>query len=89
MNGSSTSDSAPSEARNRGSGGGSPRKYRDLLTGPSDLDVRALSLVKHPSLPCKSHQLDALRLLEDRRGKDDSQTYVIQLVELHEWELHP
>jgi hypothetical protein len=24
---------------------------------------------KAPSLPCKSHQLDALRSLEDRRGK--------------------
>jgi hypothetical protein len=30
-------NSAPSEARKRGSGGGSPRKYDDLLTGPSDL----------------------------------------------------
>jgi hypothetical protein len=30
-----SSDSAPSEARKRGSGGGSPRKYDDLLTGPS------------------------------------------------------
>jgi hypothetical protein len=29
----------PSEARKRGSGGGFPRKYDDLLTGPSDLDV--------------------------------------------------
>jgi hypothetical protein len=37
MNGSSTRDSAPSEARKRGSGGGSPRKHDDLLTGPSDL----------------------------------------------------
>jgi hypothetical protein len=35
-----TSDSAPSEARERGSGGGSPRKNDDLLTGPSDLDVQ-------------------------------------------------
>jgi hypothetical protein len=36
----STSDSEPSQARKRGSGGGSPRKYDDLLaTGPSDLDV--------------------------------------------------
>jgi hypothetical protein len=26
----------PSEARKRGSGAGSPRKYDDLLTGPSD-----------------------------------------------------
>jgi hypothetical protein len=34
---SGTSDSAPSEARNRGSGGGSPRKHDDLLTGGSDL----------------------------------------------------
>jgi hypothetical protein len=32
-----TDDSVPSEARKRGSGGGSPRKYDDLLT--SDLDV--------------------------------------------------
>jgi hypothetical protein len=31
------SDSAPSEARKRGSGGGSPRKHDDVLTGPSDL----------------------------------------------------
>jgi hypothetical protein len=30
----STRDSAPSEARKRGSGGGSPRKHDDLLTGP-------------------------------------------------------
>jgi hypothetical protein len=29
--------SAPSEARKRGSGGGSPRKHDDLLTCPSDL----------------------------------------------------
>jgi hypothetical protein len=29
---SCTSDSAPSEARKRGSGGGSPRKYDGLLT---------------------------------------------------------
>jgi hypothetical protein len=28
--------SAPSEARKRGSGGGSPRKYDDLLTGSSE-----------------------------------------------------
>jgi hypothetical protein len=28
-------DSAPSEARKRGSEGGSPRKYDDLLTGPT------------------------------------------------------
>ena len=34
---SCTSESASSEARKRGSGGGSPRKYDDLLTGPSDL----------------------------------------------------
>jgi hypothetical protein len=39
MNGSSTGDNVPSEARKRESGGGSPRKYDDLLTGPSDLDV--------------------------------------------------
>jgi hypothetical protein len=32
----------PSEARKRGSGGGSPRKYDDLLTGPSDLDVQSM-----------------------------------------------
>jgi hypothetical protein len=32
-------DSEPSEARKRGSGGGSPRKYNDLITGRSDLDV--------------------------------------------------
>jgi hypothetical protein len=31
-------DSGPSEARKRGSGGGSPRKYDNLPTGPSDLD---------------------------------------------------
>ena len=29
-----TDGSSPSEARKRGSGGGSPRKYDDLLTGP-------------------------------------------------------
>jgi hypothetical protein len=28
-------DSAPSEARKQGSGGGSPRKYDDLLKGPT------------------------------------------------------
>jgi hypothetical protein len=36
-----TDGSAPSEARKRGSGGGSPRKYDDVLTGPSDLDVQS------------------------------------------------
>jgi hypothetical protein len=41
LNRSSTSGNAPSEARKRGSGGESPRKYDDLLTGPSDLDVQA------------------------------------------------
>jgi hypothetical protein len=30
----------PSEARNRGSGGGSPRKHDDSLKGPSALGVR-------------------------------------------------
>jgi hypothetical protein len=35
-----SSDSAPSEARKWGSGGGSPRKYDDLLTGASDMDVQ-------------------------------------------------
>jgi hypothetical protein len=34
---SSTSDSTPSEARKRGSGGGSPRKSDDPAPGPSDL----------------------------------------------------
>jgi hypothetical protein len=34
---SCTGDSAPSEATKRGSGGGSPRKYDDLLTALSDL----------------------------------------------------
>jgi hypothetical protein len=34
---SSTRDSAPSEARKRGSGGGPPRKSGDPLAGPSDL----------------------------------------------------
>jgi hypothetical protein len=34
-------DSASSEARKRGSGGGSPRKHDDLLTGASDLDVQS------------------------------------------------
>ena len=46
MNVSSTSDSAPSEARKRGSGGGSPRKLDDLLTGPSDLKVPAVGNVR-------------------------------------------
>jgi hypothetical protein len=32
-----THDSTPSEARKRGSGGGSPRKYDDPPTGPLDL----------------------------------------------------
>ena len=32
------SDSAPGEARKRGSGGGSPRKHDDLLTCRSDPD---------------------------------------------------
>jgi hypothetical protein len=41
---SSTDDSAPSEARKRGSGGGSPRKYDHLLTGPSDLDLHQMPL---------------------------------------------
>jgi hypothetical protein len=34
-----TSDSGPSEGRKRGSGGGSPKKHDDVLTGPSELDV--------------------------------------------------
>ena len=38
------SDSVPSEARKRGSGGGSPRKYDDLLTGPLDLDAQSRQL---------------------------------------------
>jgi hypothetical protein len=38
-----SSDSAPSEARKRGSGGGSPRKYDDLLTGPSAPQVQSSS----------------------------------------------
>jgi hypothetical protein len=37
LGGDCANDSAPSEARKRGSGGGSPRKYDDTLTGPSDL----------------------------------------------------
>jgi hypothetical protein len=41
---SQSSDSAPSEARKWASGGGAPRKYDDLLTGPSDLDVQARQL---------------------------------------------
>jgi hypothetical protein len=34
-------DSAPSEARKRGSGGGSPRKTDDPPAGPSDLSTHA------------------------------------------------
>ena len=34
-------DSGPSEASKRGSGGGSPGKYDDLLTASSDLDVQS------------------------------------------------
>ena len=34
--------SVPSEARKRGSGGGSPRKYDNILTGPSDLGVQSV-----------------------------------------------
>jgi hypothetical protein len=34
QSGSCTSDSVPSEARKRGSGGGSPRRHDDLLTDP-------------------------------------------------------
>jgi hypothetical protein len=34
-------DSGPSEARKRGSGGGSPRKYDNLPTGRSDLAVQS------------------------------------------------
>jgi hypothetical protein len=51
------SDSEPSEARKRGSGGGSPRKCDDLLTGPSDLDDHSrqspprLASVEPPSPP--------------------------------------
>jgi hypothetical protein len=41
---SSASGSAPSEARKRGSGGGSPRKYDDILTGPCDLEVQSRQL---------------------------------------------
>jgi hypothetical protein len=44
----------PSEARKRGSGGGSPRKHDDLLTGRSDLDAQwgsegALPVTARPS----------------------------------------
>jgi hypothetical protein len=39
-----TSDSAPSEARIRGSEGGTPRKHDDLLTGASDLNVQSRQL---------------------------------------------
>jgi hypothetical protein len=40
--GAFTGDSAPSEARKRGSGGGSPRKHDDLLTGRSDQDAQSI-----------------------------------------------
>jgi hypothetical protein len=36
----------PSEARKRGSGGGSPRKYDDLLAGPSDLLDKLIDLLR-------------------------------------------
>jgi hypothetical protein len=53
-----TNDSAPSEARKRGSGGGSPRKYNDLLTGPSDLDAqpRHLRSCTSDSAPSKARK---------------------------------
>jgi len=38
LNKPTTTESTLSEARKRGSGRGSPRKYDDLPTGPSDLD---------------------------------------------------
>jgi hypothetical protein len=44
-------------------GGSSPRP-------PFSRFARHAVTGKAPSLPCKSHQLDALRSLEDRRGKD-------------------
>ena len=34
-----SSDSAPSEARKRGSGGGSPRKHDDLTTGAESVPL--------------------------------------------------
>jgi hypothetical protein len=37
----STDGSAPSKARKRGAGGGSPRKYDDPPTGLLDLDVQS------------------------------------------------
>jgi hypothetical protein len=43
---SGTSDSVPSEARERGSGGRSPRKYDDLLTSGSDLDVQSMQFLE-------------------------------------------
>jgi hypothetical protein len=46
-----SSDSAPSEARKRGSGGGSPRKYDDLLTGPS-LGMPSLVEFDHRFVGC-------------------------------------
>jgi hypothetical protein len=42
---SCASDSTSSEARKRGSGGGSPRKHDEVLTGASDLGVQPRQLV--------------------------------------------
>jgi hypothetical protein len=60
---SSASDSAPSEARKRGSGGGSPRKHDDLLTGPSDLDV-SLKAVMELCLALAATSLYGRRLVK-------------------------
>jgi hypothetical protein len=43
---STSGHGAPSEARKRGSGGGSPRKYDDLLTGRSDLAIRVKTVME-------------------------------------------
>jgi hypothetical protein len=55
---SCASDSAPSEARKRGSGGGSPRKHDDSLTGPPDLEVQSRQLwsCTHDSAPSEARK---------------------------------
>jgi hypothetical protein len=59
---SSTSDNAPSEARKRGSGGGSPRKYHDLKADPSDLDVRLEERAEGPTTSAKNRGTDCFRI---------------------------
>jgi hypothetical protein len=83
MNGSSTSDSAPSEARKRGSGGGSPRKHDDLPQTPRFLaSLGTLSPVKlHHCLVRATNWMPCVHWKTYEGKTTWPQTYVIRLVE--------